>query len=97
MRQGLSRFKGDMLLVMAGRSLVGKEFDDLVESSPAWQLALRSPRQFARHDMADADQTNSSIASRTELIALTGKWMLDTRGLPQPAGSTHSMQVPAAA
>lgn len=77
MRAGLSQFKGDMLLLMSGRSLVSKEFDELVASQPMWQAALRAKRSFARHDMPDSDQTYSSIASRREVIETTRRWMLD--------------------
>lgn len=76
---GLSRFKGDMLLLMSGRSLVSKEFDELVASQPDWQAALRAKNSFARHDMPDSDQTYSSIASRREVIEVTRRWMLDPR------------------
>jgi exosortase A-associated hydrolase 1 len=76
MRAGLRQFKGDMLLLMSGRSLVSKEFDELVASDPVWQLALRDKRSLARHDMPEADQTYSSIASRGEVIDVTRRWML---------------------
>lgn len=79
MRAGLSRFQGDMLLLMSGRSLVSKEFDELVASDAGWQAALRGKRSLARHDMPDSDQTYSSIASRREVIEVTRRWMIDPR------------------
>lgn len=79
MRIGLSRFRGDLLFLMSGRSLVTKEFDELVATRPAWQAALKSPRHVVRHDMPDADQTYSSIASRREVIEVARRWMLDPR------------------
>jgi hypothetical protein len=75
MRHGLSRFRGDMLLLMSGRSMVSKEFDALVLGSPDWQRALRDPRLVRRHDMPDADQTHSSVASRQELIHVAKTWL----------------------
>lgn len=79
MRRGMSRFKGDMLLLMSGRSLVSKEFDLLVAQDAGWQQALCSPRHCSRHDMPNADQTYSSIASRAEVITVACTWMLDPR------------------
>ena len=88
MRIGLSRFRGDLLLLMSGRSVVSKEFDELVASRPAWQAALRSARKLVRHEMPDADQTYSSVASRREVIEVTCKWMLDE--LRATPGAGHS-------
>lgn len=80
MRMGLSRFKGDVLFLMSGRSLVTKEFDELVAARPAWQQAMKAPRHVVRYDMPDADQTYSSIASRVEVIEAARRWMLDPHG-----------------
>jgi exosortase A-associated hydrolase 1 len=92
---GLSRYKGDMLMVMAGRSLVRMEFDELVASNTGWQRALRSPRSLKRHDMPNSDQTYSAVASRAEVIAATARWMLDAQAFAsdpakqaEPAGIT---------
>jgi exosortase A-associated hydrolase 1 len=79
MRIGLSRFRGDLLFLMSGRSLVTKEFDELVATRPAWQAAMKAPRHLARHDMPDADQTYSSMASRREVIEVARRWMFDPR------------------
>lgn len=75
MRIGMSRFHGDVLLLMSGRSLVSKEFDELVASDAGWQQAMATPRHVARHDMPDADQTYSSVASRREVIAIAQQWL----------------------
>lgn len=75
MRIGMSRFRGDVLLLMSGRSLVSKEFDELVASDAGWQQAMATPRHVARHDMPDADQTYSSVASRREVIAIAQQWL----------------------
>ncbi|QID18528.1 hydrolase 1, exosortase A system-associated [Nitrogeniibacter mangrovi] len=77
MRLGMSRFGGDVLLLMSGRSLVSKEFDELVGSDASWQQAMATPRHLARHDMPDADQTYSSVASRREVIAIARQWLHD--------------------
>ncbi|MCB1996416.1 MAG: hydrolase 1, exosortase A system-associated [Burkholderiaceae bacterium] len=72
---GLSRFKGDVLMLMSGRSLVSKEFDQLVVQSPAWQQALAAPAQVVRVDLPNADQAYSNIASQREVIDLVTRWM----------------------
>lgn len=80
MQRGMAHFSGDMLLLMSGRSMVSKEFDALVASSPDWQRALQQPRCLRRHDMPDADQTHSSVASRLELVHVARAWMQDPAG-----------------
>lgn len=85
MRIGLSRFRGDLLMMMSGRSILVKEFDDLVATRPAWQAAMQAPRHVVRHDMPDADQTYSSMASRREVIEVMRRWMHDPRAPLQDA------------
>lgn len=92
MRRGMSRYKGDLLLLMSGRSMVSKEFDDLVAGDALWQAAMRSPRHTARYDILDGDQTLSSIASRQELVRVASAWLRDPRAdlagpVPQPAAA----------
>lgn len=72
---GLSRFRGDVLMVMSGRSLVSMEFDQLVSQSPAWQRALGGPGNLVRVDLPEADQAYSNIASQREIIELVTRWM----------------------
>lgn len=84
MRLGLSRFKGDLLLLMSGRSLLSREFDVLVQQEPAWQQAMKAPRHVARGDLPDADQAFSAMATRAEVIHLLGQWMLDPRATLTP-------------
>lgn len=79
MCNGLLRYQGDLLLLMSGRSIVSKEFDELVASRPRWQQALRCPRHLVRHDMPEADQTYSSVASRQEVTEVVAAWMADAR------------------
>lgn len=76
MRHGLASFKGDLLLLMSGRSLISKEFDELVAAHADWQQALRSPRHLARYELLDADQALSTIDARQEAIRTTLRWML---------------------
>lgn len=77
MRLGMARFRGDVLLVMSGRSLVSKEFDQLITQSPAWQQALASPSRIMRVELPDADQAYSTITSQGEVIDLVTQWMCE--------------------
>jgi len=79
MRLGLSRFRGDVLLLMSGRSLVSKEFDELITSDIAWQDAMRSPRHLVRFDIADADQAFSTGLARMALNRAIECWMHDPK------------------
>ncbi|MDE2370308.1 MAG: hydrolase 1, exosortase A system-associated [Burkholderiales bacterium] len=82
MCQGLTRYRGDLLLVMSGRSQVSREFDELVASAPPWQRALTSPRRVDRHDLPDADQTFSASESRGLLREILGGWLLGAKPGP---------------
>lgn len=77
MRLGMSRFKGDVLLLLSGRSMVSKEFDELLTHDAGWREAMASVRSLERHDMPDADQTYSSIAARHEVIGIARVWLLE--------------------
>lgn len=79
MRHGLQQFKGDVLFLMSGRSLLSREFDELMATDPAWQQAARSPRLVARHDIPDGDQAFSTVETRGEVNRVTRQWMLDAR------------------
>lgn len=79
MRSGLAKFQGDLFLLMSGRSLVSKEFDELIDRDPGWQKALKSPRSTFRHDLIDADQTYSSISARAEVLSILSEWLLGNK------------------
>ncbi len=91
MCNGIGRFKGDVLLLMSGRSLVSKEFDGLVAASPAWQQAMQRPRNLQRHDLPDADQTFSAMAVRDEVNAVVLAWMRDARAPLKPSPAEPSL------
>lgn len=93
MCRGLARYRGDLLLLMSGRSIVSKEFDELVASSPAWQQALKQPRQLTRLDFPEADQTFSAIAVREQLNAALLQWMRNPSATP---GAASGQRAPAA-
>ena len=55
---GLSRFKGQVLLLMSGHDYIAREFDEVTAASKAWQGLLTDPR-VRRCDVEGADHTFS--------------------------------------
>lgn len=82
MRTGLQRFRGDVLLLMSGKSLLSQEFDELLQGDAAWQQAARAPRRMVRHDIPEGDQAFSTMDTRAEVNAVTLQWLLDPARLP---------------
>ncbi|WP_077730102.1 hydrolase 1, exosortase A system-associated [Methylocaldum sp. 14B] len=74
MREGLARFKGKVLLFMSGYSLIGKEFDELVNLSERWQAILNN-LDLTRIDEPDADHTFSRAIDREKLIDNALRWL----------------------
>lgn len=74
MREGAEKFRGNILLLMSGLSLVSKEFDELVKTSPEWERAIKR-KGVTRVDFPEADQAFSTVAARDEQIAVAAKWL----------------------
>ena len=74
MLDGLSRFKGQIMLVMSGRDMISKEFDDLLQAVPAWQEHLAACA-MVRHDLQYADHTFSSSAWRDQVAEWGIGWL----------------------
>lgn len=75
MLEGLRQFKGPVLFLMSGQSLLSREFDELVNGDPKWQNAYgRSTNQ--RIDFPDADQTFSDHESRQGVNRALRDWLL---------------------
>lgn len=74
MLAGLSRFNGPIMLVMSGRDLIAREFDEWVRGSPGWQEQLRI-KPVTRHDFTDSDHTFSSAAERDQVVNWGLKWL----------------------
>jgi exosortase A-associated hydrolase 1 len=74
MLDGLSRFKGRIMLVMSGRDMISKEFDDLLQAVPAWQEHLAACA-MVRHDLQYADHTFSSSAWRDQVAEWGIGWL----------------------
>lgn len=73
MRSGLSRFTGQVLVVLSGADLTAREFADLA-GSQGWRGLLDDPR-FTRRELAPADHTFSRRAWRDQVAAWTAQWM----------------------
>lgn len=89
MLDGLSRFKGRIMLVMSGRDLIAREFDDLLQAVPAWQDRLAAC-SLVRHDLQYADHTFSTGEWRDQVAEwgvnwLTGLTAVQDRELAQVA------------
>lgn len=72
MLAGLQRFQGRLMLVMSGRDLIAREFDEVLAASPAWQAALVD-HATVRHDLPEGDHTFSSARLRQQVL----DWGLD--------------------
>lgn len=71
---GLQRFNGRIMLVMSGRDLIAREFDELLKGSPAWQAEV-ARKDIERHDLPDGDHTFSSAVQRNQVIAWGLDWL----------------------
>lgn len=76
---GFSRFTGAVLLVISGRDLIAKEFDDLIRGSKEWGKALAGNRT-TRRDIGQADHTFSSAEQRDQVIGHALSWLGMLRG-----------------
>ena len=74
MASGLSAFAGPVLLLMSGRDLTAREFDEYVSVHPSWK-ALLARASVERRDFEDADHTFSTAAWRDAVEAATLEWI----------------------
>jgi len=73
MLEGWKRFNGDVLILIGGRSLVAKEFDECVASSAEWQKVVGRDN-VERSVLADADHTFSEPKSKEALFDVLVDW-----------------------
>lgn len=71
---GAQRFRGRLMLVMSGRDLIAREFDDVLRQSSDWQQAL-TVCQTRRHDLPEGDHTFSSARLRGQVVAWGLDWL----------------------
>lgn len=74
MAAGLEKFTRPVLLIMSGRDLTAREFDDAAKASPRWQ-ELMAENRLSRRDMPAADHTFSRREWRDEVASLTLDWV----------------------
>lgn len=63
MADGARRFQGRLMLLMSGRDLVAREFEDVTAATPLWQAAMKTCAPL-RCDVTESDHTFSSEAWR---------------------------------
>lgn len=78
MRAGLERFKKPVLLMMSGRDLTAREFDDLFKADPLWSKTMGGAA-VKRVDLERADHT---FSARSALNSANSAIMDFLRGLP---------------
>lgn len=74
--EGLRRFGGKVLLLMSGRDLIAREFDEVTKVSKDWRGLLSSSR-ITRKDIADADHTFSKPDAKAEAQKALLAWLVD--------------------
>lgn len=72
--EGLRRFSGQVLLLMSGRDLVARQFDEVTKVSKDWQGLLSDPR-ITRKDIAEADHTFSKPEVKAEAQRTLLDWL----------------------
>ena len=78
MAAGLQRFTGPVLLILSGKDLTAREFEDAAKLSPLWQSQLQEDRVTVER-LPESDHTFSRAEWRERVEAMTRDW-LDGRG-----------------
>ena len=86
MAAGLARYRGPVLLIMSGRDLTAREFEDAAAASDTWRRLLGEPR-VRRCDLGDADHTFSRRAWRDTVAQWTVAWLRRQSGDGEAAPS----------
>lgn len=71
---GLTKFRGPIMLVLSGRDLIAREFDELVKTNKAWQAQFQV-KAIQRHDSPESDHTFSSAAQRNQVVGWGLDWL----------------------
>jgi exosortase A-associated hydrolase 1 len=72
--ENVQQFRGRVLLIISGRDLTAKEFDDAAAASPRWRKILAGER-VTRHVLAEANHTFARRAWRDQVAAWTRDWL----------------------
>jgi exosortase A-associated hydrolase 1 len=74
MAQNLARFPGRILLILSGRDLTAKEFEDVAQTSKPWRALYADKRMTVRH-LTESDHTFSRRAWRNQVASWTSEWV----------------------
>jgi exosortase A-associated hydrolase 1 len=74
MASGLSTFAGPVLLILSGRDLTAREFEEYSSTDPRWK-GLLARHSIERRDFDDADHTFSAKQWRDEVETATVEWI----------------------
>ncbi|MBS0366441.1 MAG: hydrolase 1, exosortase A system-associated [Proteobacteria bacterium] len=72
--EGLRRFPGPVMILMSGRDLIAREFDEVVKSTAAWQGLLQRPQVLYR-ELQGADHTFSRQVWKDQAAQWVGEWL----------------------
>ena len=77
MADGLERFGGPALVILSGKDLTAREFEDAAAVSPLWSRLLKQSRVTVER-LPEADHTFSRAAWRERVEAMTCSWLTDS-------------------
>lgn len=78
MKAGLKAYGGEVLLIMSGRDLIAREFDELIAGDSEWQSLIQK-NAVRRIDLPAADHTFSSSQMRGSVIEAGIEWIGEIR------------------
>jgi exosortase A-associated hydrolase 1 len=74
MADGLSRFRGKVLLILSGNDITAQEFEDVVQASKRWRNLL-ADAHVERRKLPAANHTFSKREFRDQVAAWTADWV----------------------
>lgn len=74
MADGLSRFKGKVLLILSGNDITAQEFEETLQNSRRWRQLIASP-QIESRKLPEANHTFSRAAWRNQVENWTMTWV----------------------
>lgn len=74
MERSFAAFNGPVLLLISGRDLTARQFEDLCQANPVWERSARR-RNVQKVGLDDADHTFSSITSLERACSATVGWL----------------------
>jgi uncharacterized protein len=78
MASNLLRFRGRVLIIVSGRDLTAKEFEEAAHTNKKWQMILRQERA-AKRRLTEADHTFARREWRDQMIKWVAEWVTDVR------------------